>query len=174
MREEGEMDTAELLADAVGRVGEGVRRVLDGLDPAHLVARLDEEANTIAWLVWHLARVQDAQVAAAAGTEEVWSTGGWVGRLALALPATDTGYGHTAAEVAAVTADPATLAGYYDAVEAATLTYVAGLTGDDLDRVVDTRWDPPVTLGVRLVSIVADDLEHLGQAALLRGILQRR
>ena len=40
-----------------------------------------------------------------------------------------------------------------------------GLAPDDLDRVVDRRWDPPVTLGVRLVSIADDSLQHAGQAA---------
>jgi hypothetical protein len=59
-------------------------------------------------------------------------------------------------------------------VHATTQAFVATLTGADLDRVVDSAWDPPVTLGVRLVSVVADDLQHVGQAAYIRGILQRR
>ena len=54
------------------------------------------------------------------------------------------------------------------------MAYLATLDDDDLDRVVDTRWDPPVTVGVRLVSVIADDLQHVGQAAYVRGLLHRR
>ncbi len=45
------------------------------------------------------------------------------------------------------------------------------MTPEDLDRVVDKRWNPPVTLGVRLVSILNDDVQHVGQAAYVRGLL---
>ena len=50
---------------------------------------------------------------------------------------------------------------------------MSGLTDADLPRVVDERWDPPVTLGVRLVSVISDCLQHAGQAAFVRGILLR-
>jgi hypothetical protein len=66
------------------------------------------------------------------------------------------------------------LLGYYNAVHDATLAYLSTVTAADLDRVVDTRWDPPVTLGVRLVSVVADDLQHAGQAEYIRGLVERR
>ena len=51
--------------------------------------------------------------------------------------------------------------------------YLADLTEADLDRVVDEGYDPPVTLGVRLISISDDGLQHVGQAAYVRGILAR-
>ncbi len=168
------MNVATLLSDAVSRIGEGVHDVLDGLAPEHLVDCLDGRTNSIAWLLWHTTRVQDALVTEAAGTSQCWQRDGWVERFALPLPADDTGYGHSAEQVALVVAPAATLSGYYDAVQAATLTYLATLGPQDLDRVVDRRWDPPVTLGVRLVSIVDDDARHVGQAAFLRGILERR
>jgi uncharacterized damage-inducible protein DinB len=62
---------------------------------------------------------------------------------------------------------------YYDAVHARTVDFLRGLSPAQLDRVVDERWDPPVTLGVRLVSIVNDDTQHVGQAAYVRGLLGR-
>ncbi|WP_143671920.1 DUF664 domain-containing protein, partial [Streptomyces caniscabiei] len=81
-------------------------------------------------------------------------------------------YGHGAAQVAAVrVASGDLLTGYFDAVHERTLEYVRGLGPDDLDRVVDERWTPAVTLGVRLVSVLADDLQHVGQAAYVRGLL---
>jgi uncharacterized damage-inducible protein DinB len=168
------MTSYELLSDAFGRVREAVIDVLDGLTPEQLTYRPDSEANSIAWLVWHLTRVQDDHVAAAVGAEQVWSSRGWAGRFELPLPISDTGYGHSAQQVGVVTSDAGRLLGYFEAVHEATLGYVRQLTDDDLDRVVDERWDPPVTLGVRLVSVIADDLQHTGQAAYLRGILERR
>ena len=71
-------------------------------------------------------------------------------------------------------AAPDLLLGYFEAVHQRTLSYVRGLSDGDLTRVVDTSWDPPVTLAVRLVSVLSDDLQHAGQAAFLRGILKRR
>ena len=168
------MTISELLADAFGRIREVVVEVLEGLEPGDLDERVDPGANSIAWLVWHLARVQDDHVAAAAGVEQRWTAGGWSKRFALALDEADIGYGHDDEQVAAVSAGGELLLGYYDAVHEATLRYVAGLTDADLDRVVDERWDPPVTLGVRLVSVIADDLQHAGQAAYVKGIVQRR
>jgi hypothetical protein len=54
-----------------------------------------------------------------------------------------------------------------------TTAFLAGLSDEDLDRVVDDRWDPPVTLEVRLVSTIGDDLQHAAQAAYVLGVAQR-
>ena len=85
----------------------------------------------------------------------------------------DIGYGHTPEQVGLVRAGAELLGGYHDAVFESTARYVSGLSEQALDRVVDRRFDPPVTLGARLVSVVSDDLQHVGQAALLRGIVDR-
>ncbi|SFE61051.1 Protein of unknown function [Actinacidiphila alni] len=169
------MNSTELLADAFGRIKEVVHEAVDGLRPEELSQQLDDGANTVAWLVWHLTRVQDDHVAEVAGTEQTWTAQGWDTRFDLPFPAGATGYGDSPQDVAAVrVASADLLTGYYDAVHESTLRYVRGLTDADLDRVVDKRWDPPVTLGVRLVSVVSDDLQHAGQAAFLRGVLLRR
>jgi uncharacterized damage-inducible protein DinB len=167
------MTSAELLADAFGRIRDDVHRVLDGLSPDQLAARLDSDANSIGWLIWHLTRIQDDHIAGVAGTEQVWMSGGWVGRFGLPLEPADHGYGHTSAQVGSVIVEAGRLRDYYNAVHEVTLAYVTGLTDADLDRVVDDRWDPPVTLGVRLVSVIHDDVTHTGQAAFIRGILER-
>ncbi|MDI5962631.1 DUF664 domain-containing protein [Streptomyces sp. SL13] len=168
------MTGAELLVDTFGRVREVVREAVDGLSVDQLAARPDAEGNSVAWLVWHLTRVQDDHVGDAAGTEEVWTSQGWADRFALPLPASDTGYGHGVDDVAAVRVDAGLLLGYHDAVCERTTAYVGGLSDDDFDRVVDEGWSPPVTLGVRLVSVVGDTLQHAGQAAFTRGIVERR
>ena len=169
------MQVADVLVDAFGRIREQVERVLGGLDGSTLGARIDPDANSIAWLVWHLTRVQDDHVAHAFGTEQVWLTEGWAERFALPFPVADHGYGHTSGQVAALSGTSGELLlGYHEATWRRTVELLRPLTPEDLDRVVDTRWTPAVTLGARLVSVVADDLQHVGQAAFARGSLERR
>ncbi|MFB6618033.1 DUF664 domain-containing protein [Streptomyces sp. NPDC085524] len=169
------MKATEVITDGFGRIRELVHEVVDGLPAQSLNAQVDPAANSITWLVWHLTRIQDDHIADAAELEQVWRSQGWQDRFALPLPAGSTGYGHTARQVAAVRVDsPELLLGYYDAVHEQTLRFVRGLAAADLERVVDERWDPPVTLGVRLVSVLGDDWQHAGQAAFVRGLLERR
>jgi hypothetical protein len=166
------MTSAELLTDAFGRVQETVHEAVEGLSAGQLAARLDEDANSIAWLCWHLARVQDDHVADAFGVRQVWPE--WAGRLGLPFGPGATGYGHSSRQVGQVqVASDGLLTGYYDAVHAQTIALVADVTDADLSRIVDERWNPPVTLGVRLVSVISDCLQHAGQAAFIRGILLR-
>lgn len=167
------MRSADVFVDGFGRVQGLVHSVLDGLGPEQLGFRADADANPIGWLVWHLTRVQDDHVADAAGSEQVWTAGGWVERFGLPYDRMATGYGQSSRDVAALHAAPELLLGYHDAVHARTVEYVSGLDDAALDRIVDTRWDPPVTLGVRLVSVIGDDLQHAGQAAYVKGITQR-
>jgi hypothetical protein len=160
----------ELLRDAFTRLIEHVDELTDRLTDDQADYRPSPEANSIAWLIWHSARVQDIQLAPIAGVEQVWLRDGWVDRFGLDLPRNDTGYGHSAEEVAKVRASADLLSGYYRAVHKVTLEYVAGVTADELSRIVDTNWDPPVTASARLVSIIDDCAQHLGQAAYVRGI----
>jgi hypothetical protein len=169
------MTKAELLGEAFGRVREVVHSVVEGLTPKQLEFRVDYDANSIAWLVWHLTRIQDDHVADVAGTEQVWTSQGWMERFGLPFDPGATGFGHSSDDVAAVRVDSGDLlVGYYDAVHEQTIRFVQRITDADLDRVVDESWDPPVTLGVRLVSVIEDDLQHGGQAAFVRGIVLRR
>lgn len=174
------MTSAEVLLDGFSRVRESVPEVVAGLSPAQLAARLDAAANPVSWLVWHLTRVQDDHVAGAFGGQQVWTAGGWAERLGLAPEMMEVGYGHTSAQVAAtaeaICGTPAPgelLAEYHEAVYAQTASLVTPVTDKDLERVVDRRWTPPVTLGVRLVSVIDDDARHIGQAEFVRGIVLR-
>jgi hypothetical protein len=165
------VNALEVLHDLFGRVATDVHGAVEGLDEVALTHRVGGSANSIAWLVWHLTRVQDDHVADVAGTEQVWTAQGWAARFGLPFPTGATGYGQGGDEVAAVRAGAALLLGYYDAVHERTLQYLGEIGEDDLDRIVDRRWDPPVTLGVRLVSVADDDIQHAGQAAFVRGVV---
>jgi hypothetical protein len=160
----------ELLRDSFTRLIEHVEELTDGLTDEIAFFRPTAAANSIAWLIWHSARVQDAQLCDIAGTEEVWSRDGWVDRFGLDLPRDDTGYGHSTDDVNLVRASADLLAGYYHAVHKVTLEYIASVTPEELSRIVDKRWNPPVTASMRLVSIIDDCAQHLGQAAYVRGI----
>ncbi|MFD8276434.1 mycothiol transferase [Streptomyces flaveolus] len=167
------MHAKDILIEGYGRIQEEVHTAVEGLDPDGLNARPADDANSVAWLVWHLTRVQDDHIADAFGLDQVWLAQDWEKRFGLDLPRRDTGYGHSSAKVAKVRVDSADLlTGYYDAVHEQTLGALRSLAAKDLERVVDDNWDPPVTLGVRLVSVLSDDLQHVGQAAYVRGLVQ--
>lgn len=167
------MHARDVLIDAYGRIAELVEGIAGGASGELLTYRADPEANTIAWLLWHLTRVQDDHVADVAGAEQVWTAGGWVDRFGLPFRPGATGYGHRAVDVAAVRVPADLLLGYHRAVHEASVAFLRTVGDDDLDRVVDTAWDPPVTLGVRLVSVAGDDLQHAGQAAFVAGMARR-
>jgi uncharacterized damage-inducible protein DinB len=167
--------SAELLTDAFGRIREEVHGAATGLTAEQLACRIDGSANSIGWLVWHLSRVQDDHIADVAGVEQVYTAQGWAKRFGFPFSATAIGYGHRSGDVDSVRVDSAEmLLGYHDAVHAQTLRFLESLEEAELTRVVDANWDPPVTLAVRLVSVVSDDLQHAGQAAFVRGVVERR
>ncbi|HET8709062.1 MAG TPA: DinB family protein [Candidatus Saccharimonadales bacterium] len=162
----------EVLLDGFTRVKGIVHTTVDGLYADQLAYRPAGQANSIAWLVWHTARVQDDHIAELAGTEQVWSAAGWYNTFNLPFEVTETGYGHTTEQVAAVQADAEQLLGYFDAVHDATVKYLQGLRDKDYAKTVDESYDPPVTMTTRLVSILSDDLQHAGQAAYVKGLLK--
>ena len=169
------MDVSELIAELFSRVHGHVHGVLDGLATEDLVAVPEPGSNPIGWLLWHLTRVQDMHVAEILEQDQVWVEPGWAERFGLEPDPANVGYGHSPEQVVAVRPEsPEAIRDYYAEVEERTKTLVAALTVESLDRIVDTRWDPPVTLGVRLVSIADDDIQHAGQAAYVKGLLQRR
>ncbi|MFG1603866.1 DinB family protein [Actinoplanes sp. NPDC049265] len=162
----------EVLIEAFGRLPELVARAVEGLSPEQLRQAPAEGANTIGWLVWHLTRVQDSHLTELIGGQEVYVSGGWAPMFSQPADSTDTGYGHSAEQVAALAPETSqALLNYYAAVHERTLDYLREVSDDDLDRVVDKNWEPPVTLAVRLVSVYDDDAQHAGQAAYARGLL---
>jgi hypothetical protein len=158
----------DLLIDAFTRVREEVVDLTDGLTEEVATYRPGPDANSIGWLLWHLTRIQDDHVAALARVEQAWPK--WREWFGLPFSDWETGYGHTSEEVAAVRPTGDLLAGYHADVHALTLRYLDQITADELARVVDTHWNPPVTASVRLVSVLGDTYQHLGQAAYVRGL----
>jgi uncharacterized damage-inducible protein DinB len=168
------VDSAGVLLELYGRLPHLARGAVEGLSPEGLVAEPADGVNTIGWLVWHAARVEDHHIAELLGESQRWETGDWAARVGLEPDPSNTGYGHSVAEVRMVVPRSADdLLAYFDEVHARTAAWLVHRTAADLDEIVDRRWDPPVTLGVRLVSVADDGLQHLGQAAYARGLLGR-
>jgi uncharacterized damage-inducible protein DinB len=166
------VNAKDILKDAFGRLPGLVRDAVEGLSPEQLRWAPAETANPIGWLVWHLTRIQDHHIADLMDTGQEYLNGRWAEKFGLKADPTDTGYDHVPAEVAAVHAESwQVLVDYYAAVHDRTIAYLDELTDADLDDIVDERWDPPVTRGVRLVSVLDDDSQHAGQAAYVRGLL---
>lgn len=166
------MDVSDLLLEAYGRVPDLCAQAVAGLTPEQLVRSPAPGTNPIGWLVWHLARVEDGHIAELLPADQVWTEPGWAERFGLTPDPANHGWGHTAEQVASVRPESAeALLDYLAEVRSRTEPFLAGLAPADLDRIVDERWDPPVTLGVRLVSVVDDQVQHAGQAAYVRGLL---
>ena len=164
---------SDILLDGLGRVRETVHGLLDDVPEEQLAAPPAPGTNTVAWLIWHLTRVIDEHVADAFDVDVVWTAGGWFDRFGLPFPASAHGYGMSYDDVLRVRASADDLRGYFDATYAVAEEQLRGVSETDLDRVVDEAWDPPVTLGVRLVSVLNDCTQHVGQASYAAGILTR-
>lgn len=165
----------DLLLDGFGRIREGVPQVVDGLSVDELLWRPDAQANHIAWLVWHLARQQDDQVAHLAGEQSAWLGDGWIDRFGLPYAPDAHGWSMSSADVGRFTVtDPGLFGEYHDAVHDRTATLLQRLDADAYERVIDANWDPPVTVAIRVVSVLGDGLKHLGQAEYVRGLVKRR
>lgn len=166
---------ARLILDAFDRVRELVPAVVEGLSPEELNWRPGREANSIGWLLWHLTRVEDSHLADLDGVEQVWTQDGWSSRFALPYDESDIGFGQDSAAVGQFfVADPTLLIMYHAAVHARTREIVSRLTDEENERIVDDSYDPPVTAAARLVSVINDTTQHIGQASYVRGLVENR
>ena len=167
------MDGAEVVADALGRVNRILHRAIGGAAVETLNAQPTPESNSMAWLAWHLCRVQDHHISDLLGVPQLWVSEGWHEKFGMAKDEKETGTGHTLEQVAALKVDSAALSlGYADAVYDRAKQYLATLQPGDLDAEIDEpQYNPLPTVGVRLVSIIADNTQHAGQVMYARGIV---
>jgi len=159
----------KLMIDAFERIKDEVHKTVEGATESELTYRPTDSANTIAWIVWHLTRVQDDHIAGLANRQQIWNQE-WLEKFGLPFKVSDTGWGQTAKDVAEVRTGSELLLSYFDAVHAVTVEFIGKLKDKDYEKIVDTHWNPPVTLAVRLISVIADDFQHVGQAAYIRGL----
>lgn len=167
------MESNAIVIDALGRIQNTIRRVLDGMTPDQLYYRPAENSNSTAWVIWHLTRVQDHHISDMGGLEQLWTSDGWHARFGMEADGKNTGTGHTPGDVAKIRPDAETLQSYYDAVYERTKTVLSSLTPEDMDRELDEpQYNPLPTIGVRCASIISDNTQHVGQAAYIKGLAQ--
>ena len=168
------MEWQELIVDGCGRVLQVLEEALDGLTLDDLNKQPHPDCNSMGWLAWHLTRVHDHHIAGLLGEEQLWVSNGWHARFNRAPDLDDVGFRHSSEDVAAFKSpNVETLLGYHRAVLERSKRYIATLSTTDLDRELDEPWFQPLpTVGVRLVGIISDNLQHAGQVAYLRGLLK--
>jgi hypothetical protein len=166
----------ELIVDSYDRLPDLVEEALAGVRTTDLDWQPRPGTNPLGWTVWHLTRVQDAQIADLMGEADLWTRDGWHQKFGRPPDHDDSGYGHTAEQVRAFRSPSAKVQlDYLRAVTDRTKRYVASLTPAELDRELDESWqDSPPTVAVRIVSIVADCHQHAGEASYIRGLLKAR
>jgi hypothetical protein len=170
------METKEPVIDALERIRSILHRTLTGLTLDEVHRQPTPDTNSIAWLTWHLTRVQDNGISGLFDQEQAWICQGWHARFAMAPDPDNEGQGHTPEQVAALRTDSVQLLlDYHDAVSTRSRTFIGSLTAADFDRQLnEPHYQPLPTVGVRLVSILSDNLQHAGQVAYLRGLWQGR
>jgi hypothetical protein len=168
------MKWQELMNEGYGRILEVLEQTLDGLTQKDLDVQPNPDCNSIGWLAWHLTRVQDDHIADLIGWEQLWIKAGWHAKFNRDPDPKDIGFGHTSEEVAAFKSPAVqTLLDYHRAVLDRSKQYITNLSPDDLDRELNEPWFQPLpTVGVRLISVLSDCLQHAGQTAYVRGLLK--
>ena len=167
------MESAGLALDALGRVRDMVRQALKDLSPEELLA---PPKPHMAWLVWHLSRVQDSNFSGLMERPQLWIADGWHARFNMPPELRDYGSGHrqTPEQVEAFTVtDKQLLLAYLDAVFARTTTYLSTVSNEDLNRVLnEPQYQPQPTLSNRLASVINCNTRHAGQIEYLRGLVK--
>ncbi len=168
------MKWQQLLTDGYERVQQVLEGTLKGLAENDLNQQPHPDCNSIGWLTWHLTRVQDDHIADLMGEEQLWTRDGWHAKFNRPSNPKDTGWGHSSEDVAAFKSpDVKTLLEYHRAALERTKRYISTLSAADLDRELNEPWFQPLpTVGVRLISILSDSLQHAGQVGYLRGLLK--
>jgi hypothetical protein len=168
------MECHDLLSDGYGRIEEVLEHVLEGLTQDDLDWQPRHDCNSIGWLVWHLTRQHDIQVASLMGDDQLWVRDGWHAKFDRPADPGDIGFGHTPEQVVAFKSpDTKTLIEYHRAVLERSKRYFPTLSKTDLDQELNEPYFKPLpTVGVRLISIMDDAVIHAGQAAYVRGLRQ--
>ncbi len=168
------MEWQEILSVEFERISRSLGIALEGLTAEDLNWQPKPDSNSIGWLTWHLTRWQDAQVSSFMKKEQLWIKGGWHKKFGRPADASDHGTGHKSEDLAKFKSpDAATQLGYHQAVLAQTKDFFRTLSPNDLDKIAEgTPFQPPPTVGMSIISVLSDGMQHAGQAAYVRGLRQ--
>jgi hypothetical protein len=115
--------------------------VLDGLGEQQLRSRPGDEPNSIAWLLWHCARIEDVTTnLLIAGQPQVVEREDWPGRLKIAAADVGTGMGDTQVSQVSSQIDLGALRAYRQAVGGSTRQILLTLAPERLHEGIDPAW----------------------------------
>ncbi len=169
------MDWQQLVIGLFLRILEELETVLEGLTVEDLNQRPSPDGNSIGWLAWHLTRSHDRNTSELMGEEQLWTRDGWYARFDRNADPAETGFGHSTEEVSAFRSpEGRVVLEYHRAVVERAKEYVGGsLSENELDR---EAYSPTLgtthSVGRRLVGIIREGFQHVGQAAYVRGLLK--
>jgi len=162
------MDLKQFIIQSLGENTEYVMRAVKDLTTVELAYRPAPHSNSIAFLCWHVTRVEDLWISRLTGRKHLYETAGWYQKFGTA--AEDFGFGYGVAELDAYKAPPMEVVmGYAMAVRQQTVDYIKGLDLDTLDEVKDFG-HRQASIGWALAHLVDEVGEHSGQIGYLRGI----
>ena len=150
---------------------DGLKKAVNGLTPAELRWQPTLASNPIAWIVWHMARVEDRWVnRVLSGGVELWISEGWHKKFGMTEEAH--GYGETMEQVRAMP-DLAMfeLLAYFDAVRKSTLAHLERMTPEQLGATYPHSRLKGITGAWILGHILVEESQHLGQVAFIRGVI---
>lgn len=169
------MEWQLLITDLFVRISQELEQVLEGLTVDELNKKPAPDGNSVGWLAWHLTRSHDRNTSELLAEEQLWTKDKWHARFDRAPDPADTGFGHSSEDIAAFRSpDSKTLLQYHLAVLELVKGYISGtLSETDLEREVESPTLGNIaTVRARLVGIISEGLQHVGQAAYVRGLLE--
>lgn len=162
---------------AFDRAGSVLKRALTGISADQIRQQpAGPESNPIGWLSWHLTRVHDRTFSTLLGKPELWSSDGWAERFKLSAE-TGTGGRNTLDEVRAFDPiSPDNLLAYWEAVrDQRSRPFLEGLADSDLDTPTpgEPVMPPNETIKIAIARVTSDAIQHIGQIAYARGLVDR-
>jgi uncharacterized damage-inducible protein DinB len=150
---------------------QALQRTIEGLTPDEMRWQPTPHTNHIAWLVWHLARVEDRWVSRLRQAPEVWNDEGWANRFR--MDPESNGFGQTMEEVRAMPEIALQdLMAYFDAVRVVTRHYLEQATDADLAQTYPHPRFGECTGAWIVGHILVEESQHVGQVALIRGMVR--
>jgi len=148
-----------------------IARAIKDLSPDELAWRPKPHSNNIAFLLWHLARVEDLWInRLILGGKSMYETDGWYKKFK--TPAQDSGFGYDQAKLAAwPVPTPELLQSYTAAVREKTLAFLKTTDEKKLDEPKDFILNK-ATVGWALSHLISEIGEHSGQIGYLRGVMR--
>ena len=166
------MEISEFILKSLEESKGDVDRAIKTLSPDELSFQPKPHSNSIVFLIWHLARVEDLWInKVLKGTQEIYETDGWYKRFGTA-DWKDNGIGF---DIQKLTTWPAPkmelLQAYAAAVRAKTRDYLGTLKAGNLDETRELRWGSG-KVGSVLSHLITEVSEHSGQIGYIKGILK--